>query len=31
MLTGGWIFFIAGLVIVGAVEYAKRRYTVSGA
>lgn len=31
MLTGGWIFFIAGLVIVGAVEYAKRRYTASGA
>ena len=31
MLTGGWIFFVAGLVIVGAVEYTKRRYTVSGA
>ena len=26
MLTGGWVFFLAGLVVVGAVEYIKRRY-----
>lgn len=26
MLTGGWVFFLVGLVIVGAVEFAKRRY-----
>jgi len=31
MLTGGWIFFIVGLVLVGAVEYMKRRYTASRA
>ncbi|MDK2916559.1 MAG: putative rane protein [Euryarchaeota archaeon] len=26
MLAGGWLFFIAGLVVIGAFEYAKRRY-----
>ncbi|HOI57131.1 MULTISPECIES: DUF368 domain-containing protein [unclassified Methanoculleus] len=31
MVTGGWIFFIAGLVVVGAVEYLKRRYQGTGA
>ncbi|NLM28946.1 MAG: DUF368 domain-containing protein [Methanomicrobiales archaeon] len=31
MLTGGWIFFIVGLVLVGAVEYMKWRYTASRA
>jgi len=25
-VTGGWIFFLAGLIVVGAVEYLKRRY-----
>ncbi|WP_292519965.1 DUF368 domain-containing protein [Methanoculleus sp.] len=29
MVTGGWVFFLAGLVVVGAVEYAKRRYQVN--
>jgi len=28
MLPGGLIFFLAGLVVVGAVEYTKRRYKV---
>ena len=31
MLTGGWVFFLAGLVVVGAVEYIKRRYQGTGA
>ncbi len=31
MVSGGWIFFIGGLVVVGAVEYLKRRYAGSGA
>lgn len=26
MLSGGWIFFLVGLAVVGAVEYGKRRY-----
>lgn len=26
MVAGGWVFFLAGLIVVGAVEYAKRRY-----
>jgi putative membrane protein len=26
MVAGGWVFFLAGLFIVGAVEYLKRRY-----
>lgn len=30
MLTGGWLFFTAGLVLVGAVECLKRRYQGSG-
>ncbi len=30
MLAGGLIFFVAGLVVVGVVEYAKRRYTAGG-
>lgn len=29
MLPGGLIFFLAGLVVVGAVEYTKRRYKVN--
>jgi len=31
MVAGGWVFFLAGLVVVGAVEYLKRRYAGSGA
>ena len=31
MVAGGSVFFIAGLVVVGAVEYLKRRYAGSGA
>ncbi|HOB06713.1 MAG TPA: DUF368 domain-containing protein [Methanoculleus sp.] len=31
MLPGGLIFFLAGLVVVGAVEYAKRRYQANTA
>ena len=31
MLTGGWPFFLAGLIVVGAVEYVKRRYQDSEA
>jgi len=31
MVTGGWVFFLAGLVVVGAVEHLKRRYQGSGA
>lgn len=31
MVAGGWVFFLAGLIVVGAVEYAKRRYQGSGA
>lgn len=30
MVTGGWVFFIAGILVVGAVEYLKRRYQGSG-
>lgn len=26
MVAGGWVFFLAGLVVVGVVEFAKRRY-----
>lgn len=29
MVAGGWVFFLAGLVVVGAVEYLKRRYQSS--
>ena len=31
MVAGGWVFFLAGLVVVGAVEYLKRRSQGSGA
>jgi putative membrane protein len=31
MLPGGLIFFLAGLIVVGAVEYAKRRYQANTA
>ena len=31
MVAGGWTFFIGGLVVVGAVEYLKRRYASSEA
>ncbi|MGB4279954.1 MAG: DUF368 domain-containing protein [Methanoculleus sp.] len=31
MLPGGLVFFLAGLVVVGAVEYAKRRYQANTA
>jgi putative membrane protein len=31
MLTGGWAFFITGLVVIGTVEYVKRRYQENGA
>lgn len=31
MVAGGWVFFLAGLIVVGAVEYSKRRYQGSGA
>ncbi|MGB4050628.1 MAG: DUF368 domain-containing protein, partial [Methanoculleus sp.] len=31
MLTGGWAFFVAGLVVIGTVEYVKRRYQENGA
>lgn len=30
MLTGGWAFFVAGLVVIGTVEYVKRRYQENG-
>jgi putative membrane protein len=26
MVSGGWAFILAGLVVVGAVEYLQRRY-----
>ena len=28
--TGGWAFFITGLVVIGTVEYVKRRYQENG-
>ncbi|WP_292393462.1 DUF368 domain-containing protein [Methanoculleus sp. UBA303] len=31
MVAGGWVFFLAGLVVVGAVEYLKRRSQGNGA
>ncbi|MCK8517898.1 DUF368 domain-containing protein [Methanoculleus sp. 7T] len=31
MVTGGWIFFLVGVLVVGAVEYLKRHYQGSGA
>ncbi|MDD3857915.1 MAG: DUF368 domain-containing protein [Methanoculleus sp.] len=31
MVGGGWVFFLAGLAVVGAFEYVKRRYLVGTA